>query len=402
MKLYHDIPVSQGVENALKRARQMVDFCWYPVGHMPAGMIFTTPTGKQYVDTYLPPYRPQKGMIYSSVRKHEKFIGYNVSPETYVTALSNPNSVLYTKPQHGMGRSMFSYYGTVCSSFVSYVLNLPFRLPCSRWPSHPGVQEIAYTAPEVLQLGDIVLNPKAHIAIITDLQRDVHGNVHLITISESTPPQCVATTFTPEQLQGGWLDRGFRIFRYEKIHEVPYTPDPFIPMEGDPYLECPGINTTFMTDFGNKANYMLGEAVEFSVFESGWTEIRITGPETAMLPISEGAARFQPSIPGFYTAVCTDGSSTSQALEFCVTAMDVQTDGRSLTFSGFPAEDQPLGWIVHNELHFLCGSGYFTDAQIAAGSVQLSELEPGSYYVIVLVKNRFGVYKSHHCGFRID
>lgn len=401
MKLYHDTPVSQGVENALKRARQLAEFNWVPVDYIPSGMIFSTPTGKQYVDAYLPPYRPQQGMIYSSVRKHEKFIGFNVSPETYVTALSNPNSVLYTRPQHGMGRSMFSYYGTVCSSFVSYVLDLPFRLPCSRWPSHPGVEEIPYTAPEVLQLGDIVLNPKTHIAIITDLQRDVSGQVHTITVSESTPPQCVVTTFTPEQFRGSWLNRGFRIFRYEKIHAVTYTPDPFIPLEGDPYPECPAINRDFMTDLGNKANYMPGEAVEFSVFAPRWTEIRMEGPETCTLPVTDGKAVFTPNAPGFYTACCTDGAETSQPLEFCVTAGQAETDGSTVTFSGFPAEDRILGCIVHDPQHFLRDSVYFTAEEIAAGQSRLNELAPGSYYVFVLARNRFGVYKTPNCQFQI-
>ena len=92
--LTHDVPRSQGVENVLKRARQMTEFQWTPIKKCPVGLFIQPVEWKEFVRTHLPAWFPQKGLIYSSVRHLEKFIGYNVSLETFVTALANPESVL--------------------------------------------------------------------------------------------------------------------------------------------------------------------------------------------------------------------------------------------------------------------------------------------------------------------
>ena len=96
MKLYHDSPRSIGVENALKRARQMLDIRWIPVQRFPSGISSAEPAGTPKIrrDFNYAPWRPQTGMAYSSVRRNEKYVGYNVSIETFMTALYNPKSVL--------------------------------------------------------------------------------------------------------------------------------------------------------------------------------------------------------------------------------------------------------------------------------------------------------------------
>ena len=59
MKLYPDKPTSQGMENALKRARQMVDFRWTPIRPVPAGMPNLHVGGdKGCADCFLPALQP--------------------------------------------------------------------------------------------------------------------------------------------------------------------------------------------------------------------------------------------------------------------------------------------------------------------------------------------------------
>lgn len=407
MLLYPDKPETKGAENALRRARQLTDLRWTPIRPIPSGAIFRSPDGgKHNLDTWLTAWRPQKGAIYSSVRKEEKFIGFNVSLETYVTALANPNSVLYTRPQHGMGRSMYAYYGTVCSSFVSYVCGLPLRLPCISWPTYPGVTEIDTAELENLRLCDVVLNPTQHIAIITGIRRDVSGCVREITVSESKTPMCVETAFTAEEFRGSWLERGFRIFRCDWLDRVTYTPDPFSPVEGDPVCAAPEINRSLLPDFGDKANYRLGEAVELTVLEPGWTQVQIAGAEEHTLAVADGHAAFTPQTPGFYTACCADGARRSRAVQFCVTNGRAQTEvsggAVTMTFAPSSPEDTLVGWIVQNESHFLRGRGEFTPEQAHAGRAELCTLAPGRYYVFGLARNRFGLYKSEDASFEIE
>lgn len=75
-----------------------------------------------------------KGLVYSSVLETNTFVGIDVSFHTFMTALRNPKSVLYTEninrpPYHGDLMGKGAYYGTVCSGFVSYALGLRYIKP---------------------------------------------------------------------------------------------------------------------------------------------------------------------------------------------------------------------------------------------------------------------------------
>jgi len=389
----------------------MVELEWTPVRDIPAGEIRTTTEGKKYLDLFFPGYRPQKGVGYSSVRIHEKFVGDNVLFETYLSALANPRSAMYTKPQHGLGRSLFNFYGTVCSSFAAYVLNLPVRFPCSRWPTISGVVPVDTTELESLQLCDAVLKVGDHIAIITDIQRDVDGKVHIITVSESETPSCVAKDYTPEQFRGYWLDKGYGVYRYAGVHDVTYTPDPFAPVEGDPPMERPAINTVLQPDYGNKANYMLGDTVELDVMEEGWTHVAVTGPESVTFPLEfDQKVAFTPAIPGYYTACCVKDGEQSAPVVFRITDMAITGD-KTVCKQGEPLElafgvelaDRALGWIVHDMDHFWRAGGFFSDEERAAGKTVVSgTLAPGKYYVFVMAQGEYGRYRSPGFRFRVE
>ncbi len=403
MKLYPDVPQSEGAENVIKRARQLTEFPWTPVCAIPGcAVVRPTASTHSFVDSFHAAWRPKKGILYSSVRLHEKFVGYNVSFETYVTALANPNSVLYTRPQHKLGNKMFSYYGTVCSALASYAFNLPFRIPCSQWASVDGMNEVTFETLEELQLCDILLK-SSHVAVITGIKRNEEGAVRHITVSEATLPLCVTTEFTAEAFRGYWLEKGYHIYRYSYVDQVPYTPSPYVPLEGDPELPLPETNPSFMTDFGNAANYTLGETVEFSVLEPQWTEIRITGAEEYTVPINDAKAAFTPKQTGFYTAYCVNGDEQSKPLEFGVTHFNIKIDSdinpTMVSFAGIPAEDTVLGYMINTETHSLRGKKFFTEQEAKAGQVLLKRPAAGRYYVIVLAKNKFGVYKSEMRSF---
>ena len=412
MKLYSDIPVSTGVENALKRAKQMAELKWTPVKRFAASMILTeADASRRDLDTFIAAYRPQQGVNYSSVRCHEKFVGDNVLFETYLSALANPRSVMYTRPQHGQGRAMSGFYGTVCSSFAAYVFNLPVRFPCSKWTTIPGVTEVDTAELENLQLCDAVLKIGHHIAVITDIQRDVNGKVHIITVSESVAPVCVTKEYTPEAFRGYWLASGYRVFRYAGVHDVPYTPDPFAPVEGDPCMERPVINTVLQPDYGHKANYMLGDTVELDVMEAGWDAVEITGPETAVLPIEEDLkVTIRPAASGYYTACCVKDGAKSAPVEFRVTDMVIrcsktvckQGDSLTLTF-GTEQGDKALGWIVQSPSHFWRQGGFFSGEERAAGRAEITvDAAPGEYYVFVMAKGAFGRYRSPGFDFVVE
>lgn len=420
MTLYHDIPSSKGVENALRRAKQLTEFSWTPVEKFPAGQHINTTEGRTRAEFFLPSWKPQKGINYSSPRKTEKYVGFNVSFETFASALANPRSVIYTRPQFGLGLSMWNYYGIVCSAFASYVLELPFRRTCRIWTNFADCIAVDSSNLENLQLCDILLDPSSHVAIITDIERDVDGKVYYITVSESTSPVCISTRFCVRDFKNYWLNNGYSVYRHCNIHSVSYTPSPYVPLEGDPSLQ-PHINTSLLPDFGDKANYMLGETVELDVLEDNWASVHITGPEECILPVEDAKVKFTPSRPGYYTACCVGDSGVSEPVTFCVTHLAFSCDKTvwkageplTMTFRASAPEDQLLGWIIHNTEDGMFGTDYFSKAECEKGmaviqgvgkasSQENAPLTPGEYYVFALAKNKFGVYKSDHFVFRAE
>ena len=188
MILYHDVPSCQGVENVLRRAKQLADLRYTPVRALPTvvKVLSEKDDGEpNYAELRSPAHLPLTGVIYSSVRRTETYVGFNISPETFLTAVSDPYSVVYEKPIEGMNQNVHNHYGIVCSCFASYCMNLHYRTACRYWPSIPGVHPVDSSRLENLALADVVLHVKKHIALITDIERDAEGNVHYITVSES-------------------------------------------------------------------------------------------------------------------------------------------------------------------------------------------------------------------------
>ena len=415
MAFYHDVPASQGVANALKRAKQMVDIRWTPRRVLPSSHVFPRPgeTERTYVDSFIPDWRPQQGMVYSSTRPVEKFVGFNVSLETFVTALSNPNSVLYTRTLHGQaGHALGCYYGIVCSCFASYVCDLPYRVTCKHWPEIEGVTEVDTTELENLQLCDLVLNTKRHIAVITDILRDENGKVRLITVSESVLPNCIALPYTPEEFRGYWLEHDYRIFRYAGIHNVTYTPNTCIHLEGDPELTPPPADPVLMTDFGDKANYILGdEPVEISVLQPGWQTVRVASPEGTVRDYSpvDGKVILHPATVGLYSACCVRNGEQSHSVSFCVT--DLQAESAKPAYAvGEPitlrfrnaAPDTPFVCVVNHGGGYIRQLRLLTPEQGAAGEVTLPGIAvPGPHWALVIAKNAYGAYTSRHIAFDI-
>lgn len=405
-QLYHDKPFSQGAENVLKRARQLANIRWTPVRPLPNALRSKGPEKKEYYYGYFSAWHPQTGLPYSSCRTVEKYIGWNVSPETFVSALHNPNSVLYTRElKNTPGTKANTYYGIVCSMYVSYALDLPYRVVCKDWPDLPTVHPVNIDPLENLRLCDIVLEPKSHIAIVTDILRDADGKIHFIEVSESTLPLVVSNRFTPEEFRRFWLDDGYSIWRYDRIDEVTYTPDPFAPVEGDPEMELPQINKDILPDFGNKANYRVGdEPVELSVLTEGWETIEVTDPNglVTVYPASDKLV-LQPQQVGVYRACVCRGDVRSDSVEWCMVDIKLSFDGEhhaagqgvTCRFTNAAAEEEIFFAALNTDSYYVQGGYLLAPEDRAAGTFRLPPIEkPGKYIVIVLAKNSFGIYSS--------
>ena len=419
--LYHDKPKNQGVENGLKRAKQIVDFEWTPLKMIPSNhCIWDAEKVKHYLDTHIRAGEPQKGVIYSSARIVDKHVGFEVPLETYATALQNPDSVLYERTLHGTsGHGVGCYYGIVCSAFASYVHDLPYQVTCKYWPSYPGVThlEMEENWPESadgLELLDIVLNPKQHIAVITDILRDVDGHVAAIEVSESVLPVARRTVFGLEEFRTFWFGNGFTLFRREGLEKITYTPNPYSPVEGDEELidesniyemKTADYAPSFMTDYGDKANYALGEPVIVTVFDETIDAVDFydSDDNCTTVPVEEGKAVYRPEKAGLYYATAVNRFGEPESLTWYTFDCKVETDkkvykkGEPIHVKYHDAENQDrmVNYYLKTHDRYLKYTEVFTDEMRKNGKFVIPGVEDaGDYYVVVYSRSPFAQYGS--------
>lgn len=428
MTYIHDLPESKGVENGLKRALQMTDIHWTPIRYM-AGIASFEILGengefeRQYAPIYHPPYKPNVGMVYSSVLKNQKFLGYNVSLETYMTALTDPASVLYRKNLHGSGRpNVGCWYGIVCSCFASYVHDLPSRTICRDWPSLEGVTMLGRPDPDDLKLLDIVLNTKKHIAVVTDILRDENGKAQLIEISEAVLPQCKRSYFTPDAFRGYWYGKEFDVYRKSGTEKISYEPSPFVKLPAYPERGLPAdpelpkylYNRDIMPDQGNASNYSAGDEIFVDLLSEGWEKIRVEKDDgsAALYDVKEGKAEVTEKSPGRYLAKAlkADGSE-SAPVEWAVTGICLQTDkeiyapGETIRLRFDGQGDADVFQFNVNRVFKSgeCLRGFPGEEEKKACVFELKAPENADdYFAYVSARNEYGTYVSDYAYFRVE
>lgn len=243
--LFEDVPTTQGQWACLSRASQMRDIKYTPKVNMYA----SDESSIMYAGT------EYTGIVYSSVRALDwGFIGYPISMYSYLTALNNPKSVIYTKkymdyfPNESTSAqvNVYNVYGTNCSEYVSYCLDLPYLLTTVRlWNDFPllvgtdGVYEKnGYRAGKCydvdtqsvnttllqteLKLCDVMVCT-SHTVMVTGIRRDVKGLIQEVDISESWVPRIRKRTYSwNEFIQQYIEDEGYQVFEYSRLDSVTF------------------------------------------------------------------------------------------------------------------------------------------------------------------------------------
>ena len=99
-------------EKSVKYARIMSRVKWTPVADgMPIKGQGFFKKGTEYT-----------GVPYSSVKYEGRYIGFDIFLKTFLAAVQNPLSVVYTENLSKKVTNAGCYYGKVCSSYTSYAL----------------------------------------------------------------------------------------------------------------------------------------------------------------------------------------------------------------------------------------------------------------------------------------
>lgn len=180
------------------------------------------------------------GVPYSSVKEFWKFVGMDVSLHTFMTAVNDENSLLYTERVDASGsRSAYgityhgvnctSYYGNVCSAFVSACLGLSVQFNSWEFISKyfgERFEQLPNQDENNLEVGDVLWN-EGHVAIITAVSRNINGDMISCILEEQMAPIKKTRFSLPEirryrqTVNGIWS-------RYKKMYDnIDYTPSVF-------------------------------------------------------------------------------------------------------------------------------------------------------------------------------
>lgn len=254
MSIYSTSP---GVINAVKKAYQMTDLQFTPVNNIDYN------NGTYYANT------TYQGLIYSSTKEIGTSVGQNVSFHTFMTAVHNPRSKLYTvhlnqPPYHGTNCN--AYYGTVCSGLVSYALGV--SLVSYDFSTSKLMKKLDSIDPDNIQVGD-VLYRNTHVALITGLAKGENGHVRALEISESVQSGCVRNTISTVEFVRLMNTKYESIHRYLEIDKnTNYQPlTEFVPVMGEqatPFV----YNDDICVDKGDKSCYLEGEEVVVNIMHS--------------------------------------------------------------------------------------------------------------------------------------
>ena len=269
-----DVPENIGVLNTILNFKQIAEINYTALRDLPRNSVNPN-TGEP---NPWPMNTKIKGLPYSSSRVEEGFVPNFVSLETFMTALQNPNSYIYTKNlltdynnQNGQ-----TYYGTVCSVACAYALNIVPNYTTHQWQDVPGMEYVPWQSVYALKLGDTICHhTSGHVVMVTDITRNKRGKIGHITTTEAAGTNVKVTKYTPEEFEKKYPIDTYAYHRYSKIHEVQHMQSDFVAVEDETPKEFT-YNRALIPRKGDKANWLQGETVEIDLLEkSGYTKVEV-------------------------------------------------------------------------------------------------------------------------------
>lgn len=251
------MPENIGVLNTILNFKQMLEIEYTTKDVIPGveGMDFSANT-------------THKALPYSSTRIDGSFVPNNTSFHTFMTAIQNPNSYLYTVDLGTLGNENGrTYYGAVCSTACGYALGLIPLYTSYQWKDIPGMEVVDITDAYDLKLGDTMWEP-GHVSMITDITKNKRGKIGHITISEWWWPKGRSIDYTVDEFMNKYntttSNQHPAIYRYSKINTVKHVQNPYVAVE-DEVPQTVTYNTDIIPRKGDKANWPKGVDIEIDL-----------------------------------------------------------------------------------------------------------------------------------------
>lgn len=287
--------------DVLERAYQMATMVWTPVDPMP--ML----GGKVYE-----PGIAVIGAPYSQTGPFNTSLFQDVSYHTFMTAVHNPRSVLYTEdlskaPYNGLNCA--TYYGSVCSSSVMWALG--FSIPYSTYHivDLPYMNRLDHQELDSLKVCD-VLWKSGHVQMVFEVEQR-SDTLYRIKLFEQSGKSAHIKAFSKSSLKQMWDKNGYVAYRYEYLS---YSDEPIV-FGG---FESVDYNDDLCPSKGDKAVYRTDDTVLINIFNQNYDEIVLMkdGKVLSIDKIDGDSYQYQGLMPGIYESFLLSGNSYSAPVSF--------------------------------------------------------------------------------------
>lgn len=311
-----------------KRAQQLTNICWIPKAPMPNDS-----------PRFLPG-RLIKGIPYSSVKELDKFVGIDVSFHTFMTAVNNSRSVMYTEnvgiaPYKGINCS--TYYGTVCNAAVCFALGINFPWSTYMIDSTPCFSKNTDTSPYSIEVGDLLWK-NGHDALVYDIERDeLTDSIRYVTIFEAIGSGPRIVRYNVDDYLVRWENDKLVDYKYtSRSSSWEYKPIPFCAV-GDEIPVPFEYNDDLCPQLGDKAVYREDDSVVVNLFNDRFhvLEIMKNAQPFESMVITDKDMKLPALSYGRYSVVAKDTidclCSKSVSFDVVDTNVSVEEDGTILT-----------------------------------------------------------------------
>ena len=356
------------------------------------------------------------GVPYSSVKAVGRCIGFDIYLKTFLAAVENPHSVLYTENLSGKVSNAATYYGKVCSTFTSYALqcDVPYRSSHHGPEFRSGVVLVDPQSAQGAEPGDVIYTPPAkvgggsHVELVTAVERSGE-RVTAVRVEDSWPPTTRNLLREASNFDSHISSRNRKLYRITDFDawREHNKAESFLFPNYDEDSATPTINRVLLLDRGDWVPYYIDQPVKFNVMDKdskGVQALVVKRGETVVerIPLrGRGVVERLFSVCGDYTAQCvmSDGS-LSQACEFSVCDLDfslpVETPTRNQSWEiKFNARNLSVivVWLMNRKSPYVRHKVWTTEQDRRSGRVAIPAgliRDPGLVRVWVIGENKYG------------